>query len=49
MKARSPMTGRVAFVKDDNYMIRCTSSEAPYLWAVGQLYEFTEAELSFCK
>jgi hypothetical protein len=42
------MRGKVVLINGDKYLVTCTDTEAPYLYAVGEHYEFSESELSSC-
>ena len=48
-EGKKVMRGEVATIKGDTYVVRCTKTGAPYLWAKGELYEFLESELRRCE
>jgi predicted RNase H-like nuclease (RuvC/YqgF family) len=47
-EGKKVMRGEVTTIKGDTYVVRCTKTGAPYLWAKGELYEFLESELRKC-
>ncbi len=47
-EGKKSMKGLVKIHRDNSYMVQCTETGAPYLYAVGEIYQFNENQLLSC-
>lgn len=47
-EGKKMMRGKISLIKGNIYLVACTDSDAPYLFATGELYEIPESDLSPC-